>query len=67
MGTFSLAYRRLMDQHLAQIGRLLEGQDFAPIEEANALLQQAIIGGTFLPLHPAPRWKRRRKTPRRMI
>ena len=39
--------RRLMDQHLAQIGRLLEGQDFATIEEANAFLQRAIVGGNL--------------------
>lgn len=39
--------RRLMEQHLAQIGRLLDGQDFATIEEANAFLQQAIHGGTL--------------------
>lgn len=41
-----LSDRRLMDQHLAQIGRLLEGQDFATIEEANAFLQllpQAVV------------------------
>lgn len=47
--------RRLMDQHLAQIGRLLEGQDFATIEEANAFLQQALIGGSppaFAPRTP---------------
>ncbi len=39
--------RRLMDQHLAQIGRLLEGHDFPTIEEANAFLQQAISGGAL--------------------
>ena len=42
-----LSDRRLMDQHLAQIGRLLEGQDFATIEEANAFLQRAIVGGNL--------------------
>lgn len=50
-----LSDRRLMDQHLAQIGRLLEGQDFATIEEANAFLQQALIGGSppsFAPRTP---------------
>ncbi len=47
--------RRLMDQHLAQIDRLLEGQDFATIEEANAFLKQALVGGsppTFAPRTP---------------
>lgn len=44
--------RRLMDQHLAQIGRLLEGHDFASIEEANAFLQHAIRGGTLPPVAP---------------
>ncbi len=47
--------RRLMDQHLAQIGRLLEGQDFATIDEANAFLKQALVGGTppaFTPRTP---------------
>ena len=47
--------RRLMDQHLAQIRRLLEGQDFATIEEANAFLKQALLGGsppTFAPRTP---------------
>jgi len=47
--------RRLMDQHLAQIERLLEGQDFATIEEANAFLKQALVGGsppTFAPRTP---------------
>lgn len=38
--------RRLMDQHLAQIGRLLEGQDFATIEEANVFLKQALVGNS---------------------
>src|SRR5579859_6952020 len=42
----ALPDRRLMDQHLAQIGRLLEGQDFATIDEANAFLQQALVGNT---------------------
>ena len=36
--------RRLMDQHLAQLGRLLEGQEFATIAEANAFLQGMITG-----------------------
>ena len=47
--------RRLMDQHLGQIHRLLEGQDFATIEEANAFLKQALLGGsppTFAPRTP---------------
>ncbi|MHB8646158.1 MAG: hypothetical protein ACYDAR_10265 [Thermomicrobiales bacterium] len=47
--------RRLMDQHLAQIGRLLEGQDFATMEEANAFLKQALLGSSspvFAPRTP---------------
>ncbi|MDQ6603371.1 MAG: hypothetical protein M3Z19_11670 [Chloroflexota bacterium] len=44
--------RRLMDQHLAQIERLLEGKDFATIEEANAFLQRAIVGGTLPAVAP---------------
>jgi tetratricopeptide (TPR) repeat protein len=47
--------RRLMDQHLAQIDRLLEGRDFATIEEANTFLKQALVGGsppTFAPRTP---------------
>ena len=44
--------RRLMDQHLAQIGRLLEGQDFATIAEANTFLQQAIVGGNLPAIAP---------------
>jgi len=37
--------RRLMEQQMAQIGRLLQSHDFASIEEANAFLQQMLATG----------------------
>jgi tetratricopeptide (TPR) repeat protein len=40
--------RRLMDQQLAAVGRLLAEQEFDSIEEANAYLQQALVGGELV-------------------
>jgi len=40
--------RRLMEQHLAAVGRLLADKEFDSIEEANAYLQQAMAGGDLL-------------------
>ncbi len=37
--------RRLMEQQMAQIGRLLQSRDFASIEEANAFIQQMLATG----------------------
>jgi tetratricopeptide (TPR) repeat protein len=37
--------RRLMEQQMAQIGRLLQSRDFASIEEANAFIQQLLATG----------------------
>jgi tetratricopeptide (TPR) repeat protein len=37
-----------MDQQLAAVGRLLADQEFNSIEEANAYLQQALIGGELV-------------------
>jgi len=37
--------RRLMEQQMAQIGRLLHSHDFASIEEANAFLQEMLATG----------------------
>lgn len=40
--------RRLLEQHLAAVGRLLADKEFDSIEEANAYLQQAMAGGDLL-------------------
>lgn len=45
--------RRLMDQQLAAVGRLLADQEFDSIEEANAYLQQALVGGELVAPGPA--------------
>jgi tetratricopeptide (TPR) repeat protein len=37
-----------MDQQLAAVGRLLADQEFDSIEEANAYLQQALVGGELV-------------------
>jgi len=37
--------RRLMEQQMAQIGRLLQSHDFASIEEANAFIQELLATG----------------------
>jgi tetratricopeptide (TPR) repeat protein len=37
--------RRLMERTLARIGRLLESQEFASVEEANAYLEQIMAAG----------------------
>lgn len=37
--------RRLMEQQMAQIGRLLQSHDFASIEEANAFIQEMLATG----------------------
>ncbi len=44
--------RRLMEQQMSAITRLLAAREFASIEEANAYLQEALVEGT-LPT-PAP-------------
>lgn len=43
--TPGLPDRRLMEQPMAQIGRLLQSHDFASIEEANAFIQQMLATG----------------------
>ena len=43
--TPGLPDRRLMEQQMAQIGRLLQSHDFASIEEANAFIQQMLATG----------------------
>ncbi len=43
--TPGLPDRRLMEQQMAQIGRLLQSHDFASIEEANAFLQEMLATG----------------------
>lgn len=45
--------RHLMEQHLAGIGRLLAGKEFASVEEANAYLQEALVGGELVAPEPA--------------
>jgi len=45
--------RRLMEQQLAAIGRLLADKEFDSIEEANAYLQQAMVAGDLMA--PGPR------------
>jgi hypothetical protein len=52
--------RRLMDQQLAAVGRLLAEQEFDSIEEANAYLQQALVGGELVAPGPTTPWKKRR-------
>lgn len=37
--------RRLMEQQMAQIGRLLQSRDFASMEEANAFIQEVLATG----------------------
>ncbi len=48
----ALPDRRLMEQQMVAITRLLAEREFASIEEANAYLQEALVEGT-LPT-PAP-------------
>ncbi len=45
--------RRLMEQQMQAITRLLEGQDFASLDEANAFLQQQLAAGQPLVAPPA--------------
>ncbi len=49
----TLPDRRLMEQQLAALGRLLESQDFASLDEANAFIQQQLAGGQPLAAAPA--------------
>ncbi len=49
----ALPDRRLMEQQLAALGRLLEAQDFASPDEANAFIQQQLAGGQPLAAAPA--------------
>jgi tetratricopeptide (TPR) repeat protein len=44
--------RRLMEQQMAAIGRLLEGHEFASAEEANAYLQDVLSKGGLPPAAP---------------
>lgn len=46
--------RRVMDKMMADIGRLLESQEFEDIDEVNAFLQQMIASGEPIPA-AAPR------------
>ncbi len=45
--------RRLMEQQMQAISRLLAEQDFSSLDEANAFLQQHLVGGQPLAAAPA--------------
>jgi hypothetical protein len=45
--------RRLMEQQMAAIGRLLEGHEFASLDEANAYLQEVLSRGGLPPAAPS--------------
>jgi tetratricopeptide (TPR) repeat protein len=47
-----MADRRLMEQQMAAIGRLLEGHEFTSAEEANAYLQDVLSRGGLPPAAP---------------
>ena len=49
----ALPDRRLMEQQLAQLGRLLQSHDFASIEEANAFIQNLLATGGIPADEPA--------------
>lgn len=49
----TLPDRRLMEQQMAALGRLLEAQDFASLDEANAFIQRQLAAGQPLAAAPA--------------